>query len=106
MFMDGHPLSESHVPVHRRNPHNVVPNFLGGILPRPDKEDREYYCCTMLVLFRPWRTGFDLKEHNQTWHEAFLAYEFPPECKMYIQNINLRYEALDSRDDFRSQMKA
>ncbi|KAJ3817835.1 hypothetical protein F5880DRAFT_1492294, partial [Lentinula raphanica] len=47
MFMDGHPLSESHVPVHRRNPHNVVPNFLGGILPRPDKEDREYYCCTM-----------------------------------------------------------
>jgi len=39
----------------------VVPNFIGGTLPRCDQGDREYYCSTMLALFKPWRTGNDLK---------------------------------------------
>ncbi|KAJ3763718.1 hypothetical protein EV360DRAFT_32845, partial [Lentinula raphanica] len=105
-FLEEHPLYGTHVPVRRRNFEHVVPNFLGGILPRPDKDDREYYCCTMMVLFCPWRSGKDLKADLQTWHEAFESYQFPFQYRCYIQNINLRYEALDARDDFRAQMKA
>ncbi|KAJ3969040.1 hypothetical protein EV361DRAFT_781840, partial [Lentinula raphanica] len=104
-FLAGHPLYDTHVPVQRSNSDNIIPNFLGGILPRPDKDDREYYCCTMLVLFSPWRSGKDLKSEHQSWHDAFISYEFPPLCKMYMSNMNLRYEALDARDDFRAQIK-
>ncbi|KAJ3834662.1 hypothetical protein F5878DRAFT_510044, partial [Lentinula raphanica] len=105
-FLEDHPLYETHVPVRRSKHEHIVPNFLGGILPRPDKDDREYYCCTMLVLFCPWRTGKDLKSDQQTWHEAFETYQFSAQCRFYIQNMNIRYEALDARDDFRAQMKA
>ncbi|KAJ3820163.1 hypothetical protein F5880DRAFT_1488490, partial [Lentinula raphanica] len=103
-FLEGHPLCDTHVPVRRTNYLQVVPNFLGGILPRPDKEDREYYCCTMLVLFCPWRSGKDLKLEHQTWHEAFQSYIFPSHSLLLMQNMNLRYEALDARDDFRAQI--
>ncbi|KAJ3833424.1 hypothetical protein F5878DRAFT_546598, partial [Lentinula raphanica] len=105
-FLKDHPLYDTHVPIHYSKNRRLVPNFLGGILPRPDKEDREYYCCTMLVLFCPWRTGQDLKLPVQTWHEAFESYNFLPHCITFIQNMNLRYEALDARDDFRSQLKS
>ncbi|KAJ3841853.1 hypothetical protein F5878DRAFT_502000, partial [Lentinula raphanica] len=105
-FLKDHPLHDTHVPVHHSKNRHLVPNFLGGILPRPDKEDREYYCCTMLVLFCPWRSGKDLKLPDQTWHEAFELYNFSTRCTTFIQNINLRYEALDARDDFRAQMKS
>ncbi|KAJ3825788.1 hypothetical protein F5880DRAFT_1477550, partial [Lentinula raphanica] len=46
-YLKDHPLYDTHVPVHYSKNRRLVPNFLGGILPRPDKEDREYYCCTM-----------------------------------------------------------
>jgi len=35
---------------------NLIPNFAGGSLPRCDRGDREYYCTTMLTLFKPWET--------------------------------------------------
>ncbi|KAF8587812.1 hypothetical protein K439DRAFT_1645745 [Ramaria rubella] len=54
----------------------LVPNFVGGAIPRSDKGDHEYYCATMLTLFKPWRTGFDLKKHSKTWTEAFTSYTF------------------------------
>jgi len=31
---------------------NIVPNFVDGSLPRCDKGDKEYYCATMLILFK------------------------------------------------------
>src|SRR5258707_11302195 len=38
-----------------------IPNFIGAILPRKDHSDRNYYCLTMLALFKLWRKGSDLK---------------------------------------------
>ncbi|KAF9062493.1 hypothetical protein BDP27DRAFT_1140874, partial [Rhodocollybia butyracea] len=83
-----------------------VPNFIGPPLPRPDKEDWEFYCCTILTLFKPWRTGKDLKADEESWHESFENYEFGEKELLYIKNMNLRYECLDARDDFQAQMKA
>ncbi|KAF4617978.1 hypothetical protein D9613_013011 [Agrocybe pediades] len=83
---------------------NVVPNFLGGSLPRRDQGDREFYCATMLTLFRPWRTGQDLKQGTQSWDNAFLLYTFNERDLNYMDNFNLRYECLDGRDDFHGEL--
>ncbi|KAJ3757481.1 hypothetical protein EV360DRAFT_95197 [Lentinula raphanica] len=105
-FIEGHPLGKTHRVQKFRSFAYNIPNFIGPPLPRPDKDDREYYCCTMLVLYKPWRSGADLKQPNESWHEAFSSYDFSESARMYIKNMNLRYECLDSRDDFRSQLKA
>ncbi|KAF8158596.1 hypothetical protein B0H34DRAFT_656281, partial [Crassisporium funariophilum] len=83
----------------------VVPNFIGGTLPRSDQGDREYYCSTMLTLFKPWRTGHDLKHAEETWEYAFDDYNFSIKQKNLMNNFNLRYECLDARDDYSAQMK-
>jgi hypothetical protein len=60
-FLQNHPLYETHL-VSISASNKLVPNFIGGSLPRCDKGDREYYCTTMLTLFKPWRHGKDLKK--------------------------------------------
>ena len=59
-----------------------MPNFIGGTLPRCDQGDYEYYCLTMLTLFKPWRTGHDLKLVEETWEQAFNKYIFSPAQKI------------------------
>ena len=41
---------------------NFILSFIGGSLPRCDYGDYEYYCSTMLTLFKPWRKSIDLKK--------------------------------------------
>ncbi|KAF8590420.1 hypothetical protein K439DRAFT_1330065, partial [Ramaria rubella] len=50
-FIDGHPQRDSHRIKFLPNNKGLVPNFVGGTLPRSDKGDHEYYCATMLTLF-------------------------------------------------------
>ncbi|PBK85071.1 hypothetical protein ARMGADRAFT_866106, partial [Armillaria gallica] len=83
----------------------LIPNFVGGTLPRRDGDDREYYCCTMLTLFKPWRSGGDLKESVQNWHEALESHVFSKRQLELMDNFNLRYECLDEHDDFHAQMR-
>ncbi|KAJ6522931.1 hypothetical protein DFH09DRAFT_857062, partial [Mycena vulgaris] len=55
-FTPDHDLFLSHsVTCRFENLTQVIPNFIGGALPRADKGDRAAYCMTMLVLFKPWR---------------------------------------------------
>ncbi|SJL18287.1 uncharacterized protein ARMOST_21872 [Armillaria ostoyae] len=58
----------------------------------------------MLVLFKPWRSGTQLKSVEQTWNTAFETYELSERHSAVIKNFNLRYECLDARDDFRAEM--
>ena len=83
----------------------LVPNFIGGTLPRCDQGDHEYYCSTMLTLFKPWRTGHDLKGTEETWEQAFNKHIFSLTQRGLMSNFNLRYECLDARDDYSAQMK-
>jgi len=87
----------------RRN--NIVSNFVGGSLPRYDKGDREYYCATMLILFKPWRSGKDLKNKDYSWDETFNLYEFNDQQKQYMKNFNIRYECNNTRDNYSAQFK-
>ncbi|KAJ7908018.1 hypothetical protein B0H13DRAFT_1452761, partial [Mycena leptocephala] len=77
-----------------------VPNFVGGALPRVDRGDREDYFCTMLTLFKPWRTGKCLKTDIDSWDTSFESFEFNDKATTMMSNFNLRYECLDARDDY------
>ncbi|KAK0222356.1 hypothetical protein IW262DRAFT_1241750, partial [Armillaria fumosa] len=102
-FTENHPLVDTHHIKVCPNSERHVPNFMGGMLPHKDKGDREYYCLVMLTLFRPWRSGKDLKSDMDTsWDCEFSWYNFLPFHLNIIDNFNLRYECLDARDDFRA----
>ena len=105
LFLEDHPLYETHYTEFDRNKKNIIPNFVGGSLPRQDRGDREYYCTTMLTLFKPWRSGRNLKDEMQSWDGAFTNHEFTKRQLDIMNNFNLRYECLDARDDFSTQFK-
>ncbi|KAJ7838978.1 hypothetical protein B0H13DRAFT_1650428 [Mycena leptocephala] len=100
-FAPGHPLYRTHYL--RCDPCDLekcVPNFVGGSLPRMDEGDREYYCCTMLTLFKPWRSGKQLKNEIDNWDETFREHKFTAKALRLMANFNVRYECNDARDDF------
>jgi len=105
-FKEGHPTRASHVVKcdFDRLKH-VVPNIVGGTLPRRDSRNREYYCCTMLTLFFPWRDTSCMRRASESWESIFNADIFSVREKQLMQNFNLRYECLDARDDFHAQLK-
>ena len=105
-FMKEHPLHETHAM--RFIPDNMlrIPSFVGANLPRRDQGDREYYCCSMLTIFKPWRSGLDLKRsRTATWDEEFAGHVFSNTELTIMKNLNIRYECLDARDDYRAQLK-
>ena len=105
-FKPEHPFHTSHILyLHPINPKWVV-NFIGRSLPRCDQGDREFYCLTMLALFKPWRTGMDLKNKDKSWDETFNGHNFTPRQRQLMGNFNIKYECLDARDNFRAKMKA
>ncbi|KAF4582627.1 hypothetical protein EYR40_002550 [Pleurotus pulmonarius] len=107
-FQSEHPLSATHkcalmLETNKKVAQTVL-NFMSAP-PRQDQGDREYYCSVMLALFLPWRSGEELKDKDQTWDEAFVSREFSAQHVQIMNNFNLRYECLDAKDDFRTQMK-
>ncbi|KIM85533.1 hypothetical protein PILCRDRAFT_65747, partial [Piloderma croceum F 1598] len=104
-FLKDHPLYHSHHVTLLDNMQEWVPNFVGGAIPRSDRGDREYYCSTMLTFFKPWRTGKDLKSEDQNWDDAFTTHMFNTRQLEIMKYFNVRYECLDARDDYATQMK-
>jgi hypothetical protein len=99
-FQPHHPQHNTHKAHMRKEDPSIVPNFLPNTLPRSDRGDREYYCCTMLTLFKPWRSGKDLKSSEESWDEGFVTHEFTKRQMEIMKYFNLRYECLDARDDY------
>ena len=62
LFCDKHPQYATYHIQLLPESESYVPNFIGGSLPCKDCGSREQYCMTMLTLFKPWRSGKDLKE--------------------------------------------
>ncbi|KAI5823010.1 hypothetical protein K523DRAFT_255966, partial [Schizophyllum commune Tattone D] len=105
-FLDAHPQHNSHhVWCDQSKRHYIVPNFVGGSIPRNDQGDREFYCATMLTLFVPWRRGRDLRTEGYNWDHAFRHSTFKPRHLQLMENFNLRYECADARDDYRNELK-
>ena len=57
----------------------------------------------MLTIFKPWRTGKDLKSEADSWEKSFMTYEFTKRQNDIMKNFNVRYECLDARDDYSAQ---
>jgi len=98
-FQQGHPQCATHRAWMKRDNPFIVPNFMPNSLPRANHGDREYYCCTMLTLFKPWRGGGDLKLKGESWDKSFTNYEFTKRQMQIMNYFNVRYECLDARDD-------
>jgi len=103
-FLKTHPQFKTHH-VYCIDKDNIVPNFLGGSLPCRDQGDREYYCLTMLTVFKPWRFGKELKCTDYTWDETFVQHIFTARQKLLMDNFNLQYECNNSRDDYYTKTK-
>ncbi|KIM40840.1 hypothetical protein M413DRAFT_72508, partial [Hebeloma cylindrosporum] len=66
-FLPEHPLFLTHeAACDEDRSETAAPNFLGGPLPRADEGDREFYCATMLAIYKPWRSAAQLKTPDQT----------------------------------------
>lgn len=104
-FLKDHPLCETSHVTCVNDSEGFVPDFIGGSLPRSDFGDREYYCSVMLTLFKPWRDGYDLKQHDRSWDECFTNHVFNKRQLELMKYFNLKYECLDARDDFSAQLK-
>ncbi|KAJ7164298.1 hypothetical protein C8R46DRAFT_863142, partial [Mycena filopes] len=105
-FLSDHPRYRTHAATcDFTHINSVIPNFIGGALPRSDKGDRGYYGMTMLTLFKPWRSPGDLKDSVSTWEQAFGEHEFTKRQRQLLQNFNVRYECNDERDDHFAQLK-
>jgi hypothetical protein len=104
-FLPDHPQHSTHKVIVVDEENALVPNFVGGGLPRCDQGDREYYCSTMLSFFKPWRNGKDLKLEDESWDEAFAGYSFSARQLELMNNFNIKYECNDARDDYSAEMK-
>ena len=96
-FTKEHPLHETHAMRFVSDNLLHIPNFVGANLPRCDQGDREYYCCSMLTIFKPWRSGLDLKRSQTvSWDEEFASHVFSDPELAVMKNFNMRYECLDA----------
>ncbi|TFK57899.1 hypothetical protein BDN72DRAFT_748303, partial [Pluteus cervinus] len=101
-----HPMSNKCVIELLQNKNRKVPNIIGGSLPRNNEADRGQYCLTMLVLFRPWRTGWQLKIEGESWDDSFDNYTFDPRHSEVMKFFNIRHECKDAADDYYSQLRS
>ena len=104
-FAPEHPLYKMHAVRVCTACFRAIPNFSGASLPRRDAGDREYYCATMLTLFKPWRSGASLKTAEQSWDDAFSAHSFATTQCQYMNNMHLKYECVDAQDDYHALFK-
>ncbi|TRM55220.1 hypothetical protein BD626DRAFT_419802 [Schizophyllum amplum] len=102
-FLKGHALASTHFIKEVKDDPSLVLNYM-RTLPRSDGVDLERYYMTMLTLFKPWRTGEELKGKDETWQIAFRNHPFTEDEKLLMKFFNLRWECIDSRDDFRRKL--
>ncbi|KAL1936864.1 hypothetical protein VTO73DRAFT_6441, partial [Trametes versicolor] len=105
-FHENHPQYETHHVKLLDESEAYVPNFIGGSLPRRDAGNREQYCMTMLTLFKPWRTGQDLRPSQDVlWDDVFNGYSFTERQLEVMKFFHIKYECNDARDDFSAARK-
>ena len=105
-FLSDHPLAATHQVHCVRENHSIVPNFIGGALPREKDGNMNYFAITMLTLFKPWRKIEDLKSPDQQWETIFNLHQFSDREKEIMKYFQVRYECLDARDDYNAIMRS
>ncbi|KIJ47685.1 hypothetical protein M422DRAFT_163806, partial [Sphaerobolus stellatus SS14] len=104
-FLPKHPQHRRFKIIELSGTSKVVPNFMGGSLPKKESSHINYYSVTMLTLFKPWRKCSDLAVGDSAWSEVFDSFEFSKGQLQLMKNFNIRHECIDSLDDYHAQMK-
>ncbi|KAJ6631986.1 hypothetical protein B0H10DRAFT_1636985, partial [Mycena sp. CBHHK59/15] len=100
-FLLDHPLYCSHyICCDKHKIIIVAPNFVGGSLPRIDQGDREFYCCTMLTLFKLWRSGLCLKSSLDSWDDTFSHHAFDSKALKLMRNFNVHYKCNNTHNNY------
>ncbi|KAJ3572998.1 hypothetical protein NP233_g2711 [Leucocoprinus birnbaumii] len=82
----------------RRAGHETLPEFIGKWLPRNDRpEDRELYCASILVLFKPWRSWSDIPNESNSFDSEFCSFitTSPLRIRRIIDNIQYYYTSME-----------
>lgn len=77
----------------------VIPNFPGKWFANRDiVQDQPLYSASMLALFKPWRCLSDLKDHAETFIEAFDRFRASASSRVLdtIENIQYFHECSES----------
>jgi hypothetical protein len=81
---------------------DVVPVPIGPSIPRRDQPELyDWYCRVMLMLFKPWRQGSDLRTDGENWAATYenFAVTMDADHKRIEENMQVLHECRDSRDD-------
>ncbi|KDR75357.1 hypothetical protein GALMADRAFT_45270, partial [Galerina marginata CBS 339.88] len=105
LFLKAHPLHHTHEVICVKDNDKIVPNFIGGSLPRMIEGKSDYYHLTMLTIFKPWRDSNDLKSPSESWDFSFGDYNFDARKLEVMKFFKVRYECLDARDDYNALMR-
>ena len=81
-------MHEAHASHLSQDDDKMVVNFIGGLLPYHNEEDNEYYQ-TMLALFKPWKSGNDLKNNDMSWADTFNGHKFSSKHKKLMKKFNI-----------------
>ena len=70
--------------------------MLGDHIPRKEI-DQEGFCHLMLLLFKPWRSFFNLRAQGQSWSDVFEQTAFSACNKNLINNMNIDSKCRDAK---------
>ncbi|PSR77379.1 hypothetical protein PHLCEN_2v7930 [Hermanssonia centrifuga] len=75
-YQADHPNAAQKERMVRTEMHKNMVNFVGKFFPsRSDATVYEFYCASMLMLFKPWRNiSVDLKNEDESWSDAFSRF--------------------------------
>ncbi|EIM79079.1 uncharacterized protein STEHIDRAFT_41455, partial [Stereum hirsutum FP-91666 SS1] len=105
VFLSSHSQYPSHHVNSEPETSDIALNLAGAKLPRRDQGNREEYCMIMLIFFKPWRTGKELKSDNESWQHAYENHEWTIRQSTAMQNMHIKYECNDARDDYNARLK-
>lgn len=106
-YLPGHSRAETRQRMLRMKGHKYLPSFVGPYFPRSDDPDqREFYCCNILALLKPWRQLSDLREGSEPWEIAYERFILaaPKELRDIISGIQYYYSCSDSANQQESQV--
>lgn len=100
-FEEGHKEYHSHVQLVLADHQRLIPMPWGEALPRRDRPALyERYCHLMLIFFKPWKHGSDLRVCGKSWADTLSEFCLVhPEWVPWMNNMQLLHECRDSRDD-------
>ncbi|KAK0469456.1 uncharacterized protein EV420DRAFT_1258580, partial [Desarmillaria tabescens] len=96
-----HKELQTHTQVLLPESKKLVPIPWGGSLPRRDRSSMyQRYCRLMLIFFKPWKHGKDLRVSGLSWSEVFSLFcEEHPWWNDQMDNMQMLHECRDSRND-------